>query len=214
MCGGLDDVIVATCDQEILEVVSRAGGKAVMTSEAHERCTDRIAEAAQGVEADVIVNVQGDEPLVTPTMMDDMLASMKEDVGAKSVNLVARIYEEEEFHSPNALKVVANRSGDILYISREPIPTAKTGSNLKNMRFRQLGVIGFRADFLQVFTELEATPLEMAESVDMMRAIEHGFKVKAVKTEGPMIAVDIPEDISRVEAALKGDPLIGSYVNG
>jgi 3-deoxy-manno-octulosonate cytidylyltransferase (CMP-KDO synthetase) len=188
MCKDLDDVIVATCDKEIREVVEAAGGKVIMTSDAHERCTDRIAEASRSINADIVINVQGDEPLVMPHMMTDVIRPLIDDSELVSVNLVLRIENDEEFENPNTCKVVTNRFGELLYISREPIPSSK------------------------IFTKLEPTPLEKIESVDMNRAVEHGYRVKIVETKGQMIGVDVPTDIKRVEEILKSDSLVEKYM--
>jgi 3-deoxy-manno-octulosonate cytidylyltransferase (CMP-KDO synthetase) len=212
MCADLDEVIVATCDKEIREVVEAAGGKVIMTSDIHERCTDRIAEAAGTIDADVIINVQGDEPLVLPEMMSEVINPFWDDNELPCVNLVTRIVDDDEFEDPNAPKVVTNRFGELLYISREPIPSRKKTENAEYIRLKQLGIISFRSDFLQVFTKLEPTPLEQIESVDMNRAVEHGYRVKIVETKGQMIGVDMPEDIKRVEEAFALDPLVKKYM--
>jgi len=212
MCTDLHEVIVATCDKEIREVVEASGGKVIMTSDAHERCTDRIAEAAESIDADIVINVQGDEPLVMPEMMTDVARPLLDDNELPSVNLVTRIMDTEEFENPNVPKVVTNRYGNLLYISREPIPSRKKANTNDYLKLNQLGIIAFRSDFLQVFTRLEPTPLEIIESVDMLRAVEHGYRVKIVETKGIMIAVDIPEDIKRVEEVLVSDPLIKKYM--
>jgi len=211
MCNSIDEVIVATCDEEIRDVVKASGGKVVMTKDIHVRCTDRIAEAAARIEADVIVNVQGDEPLVTPRMIDDLIRPFKEDSHVLSVNLVSRIVDDSEFQDPNAPKVVTDRFSNLLYISREPIPSAKKASSNDYIKLKQLGIIAFRSDFLQVFSRLEPTPLEIIESVDMMRAVEHGYKVKIVETKGGMVGVDVPSDVGRVAKALESDPLFPVY---
>jgi len=212
LCKLLEDVIVATCDVEIKEVVEKAGGKVVMTADTHERCTDRVAEAASALDADVIINVQGDEPLVLPEMMDLVINPLVNDPKLVAVNLVTRILDDDEFNDPNAPKVVTNRFGDLLYISREPIPSRKKTKNTEYIKLKQLGIIAFKSDFLQTFTKLEPTPLEQIESVDMMRAVEHGYRVRIVETKGCMIGVDIPEDIQRVEKALITDTLVREYM--
>ncbi len=212
MCTSLSQVVVATCDTEIREVVEKNGGKVIMTSKVHERCTDRIAEAALKLDADLIINVQGDEPLVMPEMIDALIKPFYNDEALPSVNLVTRIVDKEEFEDPNAPKVVANRAGDLLYISREPIPSKKKFDSDDYVKLKQLGLIAFRSGFLQTFTRLEPTPLEIIESVDMMRAIEHGYRVKIVEVKGKMIGVDIPEDIKRVEKALAADPVVNKYL--
>ena len=120
---------------------------------------------------------------------------------------MARIFDKAEFEDANAPKVVTNRFGDILYISREPIPSQRKANTKDYVKWKQLGVIAFRSKFLQIFARLEPTPLEKIESVDMMRAVEHGYKVRAVETTGRMIGVDVPADIKRVEAMLASDRL-------
>jgi len=212
MCPILDEVVVATCDEEIKKTVSDAGGKVIMTDNTHERCTDRIAEAATKIDADVIINVQGDEPLVMPQMIIELTRPFFDDSELLAANLVTRIVDEEEFQNPNAPKIVTNRMGDILYISREPIPSSKKTNTYNYVKLKQLGLIAFRSDFLQVFTRLEPTPLEIIESVDMMRAVEHGYRVKAVEIKGRMIGVDLPEDINYVEKVLISDPLMKKYL--
>lgn len=212
MCNALDEVIVATHDKEIRNVVRAAGGRVIMTASTHGRCTDRIAEAATKVIADVVINVQGDEPLVLPGMMNEVIRPFLDDNELPSVNLVARITDIEEFENPNAPKVVTNRFGDLLYISREPIPSRKKALTNDYIKLKQLGIIAFRSDFLQAFTKLEPTPLENIESVDMMRAVEHGYRVKIVETEGKMIGVDVPGDIKRVEEVLVSDRLVKKYI--
>ena len=212
LCDILDDVIVATCDEAIKKVVEEAGGRVIMTSDAHERCTDRIAEAAISLNADIVINVQGDEPLVMPEMMDSVIQPLIEEIDLLSVNLVTRIEDSGEFNDPNACKVVTNRFGDLLYISREPIPSRKKFNTDDYIKLKQLGIIAFRSDFLQVFTKLEPTPLEIIESVDMLRAVEHGYRVKIVESKGRLIGVDVPGDIRKVEKILASDPLVKRYM--
>lgn len=211
LCPLLDEVVVATCDREIAQVVERAGGKAMMTADTHVRCTDRIAEAALGVTADVVVNLQGDEPLVMPEMLERVARPLLEDLELPAANLVSPILDQAEFNDPNAPKVVTNLAGDILYISREPIPSGKKADSQQYRKLKQLGIIAFRADFLQTFANLPPTPLEIVESVDMNRALEHGYRVRAVEVLGRMVGVDLPGDVARVEALLAHDPLFVQY---
>jgi 3-deoxy-manno-octulosonate cytidylyltransferase (CMP-KDO synthetase) len=212
LCDWLDDVIVATCDEEIRRVVEQAGGRVIMTGHAHERCTDRIAEAAAGVMADIVVNVQGDEPLILPRMLEEVVAPLVKDPSLPASNLATEIAGPEEFSDPNAPKLVANLAGDLLYISREPIPSRSKAPTEVYPKLKQLGVIAFRADFLQSFARLAPTPLEQIESVDMLRAVEHGYRVRVVVTKGRMIGVDRPGDITRAEQALAGDPFVPRYL--
>jgi len=183
-----------------------------MTSRTHARSVDRVAAAAATLEANVVINVQGDEPLVLPRMMKEVTRPLLEDSSLPSANLVVRIVDTEEFEDPNAPKTVVNQFGDILYISREPIPSKEKATANDYLKLKQLGIIAFRSDFLQTFIRLKPSPLEQVESVDMMRAVEHGYRVRAVETMGCMIGVDVPGDIKRVEEILVSDPLVGRYM--
>jgi 3-deoxy-manno-octulosonate cytidylyltransferase (CMP-KDO synthetase) len=215
LCQALADVMIATCDTEILESVEAFGGKAIMTSAAHERASDRVAEAAAGLDADVIVMVQGDEPMTYPEMIEESLASFlggdEEEVAC--VNLTTRIMSQKEFEDPNTIKVVMDRDGYALYMSREPIPTLHLQDFDQVQAFKQVCIIPFTAAALQEFIQLDPTPLEVAESIDMMRFIEHGHRVKMIETSFSTHAVDTPDDLKRVEELLRQDPLTGKYIN-
>ena len=202
----LSEVVVATCDQVIADEVTRCGGRAVLTSDKHERCTDRIEEAADVVGGDIIVNVQGDEPFVTPEMIDLAVAPMLEDAALVCTNLMARITDLETLEDPNEVKVVFDRNRDALYMSREPIPSLKKGGAFDHA-WKQVCVIPFTNRFLHQFSRLEPTPLEIRESVDMMRAIEHGFKVRMVPCEATGLSVDTEGDRAEAEREMAKDPL-------
>jgi len=213
----LDEVYVATCDREIFDYVESIGGKAVMTSDSHERCTDRIAEAAEKVEAmlntkvDIVVNIQGDEPMVFPEMIDEAVSPMVTDKSIVTTNLMAPMKTRKEHEDPNEVKVVVDKNNYALYFSREPIPSRKKGVTQVPI-LKQVCIIPFRRDFLFKFTQLEPTPLEKIESVDMLRAIEHGYKVKMVLTKFETYGVDTPEDLRLVEEQMKSDPLLTKYL--
>jgi 3-deoxy-manno-octulosonate cytidylyltransferase (CMP-KDO synthetase) len=211
-CKLLDETVVATCDIEIKHVVEKAGGKVIMTSDRHVRCTDRIAEAAASLDADIIVNVQGDEPLIIPEMISEVIQPLINDPNLPSANLVTRIVSDSEFNDLNAPKVVINKFWDLLYISREPIPSKRKADSADYLKLKQLGIIAFRKDFLQTFTGLDPTPLEIIESVDMNRAVEHGYRVRIIEVKGRMIGVDVPQDIKCVEKVLSTDPLLKEYM--
>jgi 3-deoxy-manno-octulosonate cytidylyltransferase (CMP-KDO synthetase) len=214
LCDSLAEVIVATCDTEIVESIEAFGGKAVMTSAAHKRASDRVAEAAAGLDADVIVMVQGDEPMTTPEMIEEALAPfISGDEPVACVNLTARIMSRTEFEDPNTIKVVMDCDGCALYMSREPIPTLHLQNFDKISAFKQVCIIPFTAAALAEFVKLDPTPLEMAESIDMMRFIEHGHRIKMIETSFSTHAVDTPEDLKRVEKLLRQDPLTAKYTN-
>lgn len=205
-------VIVATCDREIFDAVKAGGGKAVMTSPSHQRCTDRIIEASLSVEADIVINVQGDEPMVRPEMLDSVVAPLLNEPGITCTNLISEINSDEEFNSSNVVKTVCDTDNNVIYFSREPIPSVHKASGLPYKRYKQLGIIAFRKDFLLLFSKLPQTPLEIVESVDMLRAIEHGYKIRAVLTSSQAVGVDTPQDLERVRGLMKNDDLMPLYI--
>jgi len=214
MCGALDEVYVATCDREIAEATEKFGGRAVMTSSAHQRASDRVAEVAQRLEADVFLLVQGDEPMIFPEMIDLALGPLLQDPAVLCTNLASPIRSREEFEDPNTIKVVMAKNGDALYFSREPIPTRTRLSFDELPVYKQVCVIPFRRDFLLRYTALEPTPLEQAESIDMLRALEHGYPIRLVKSEYMTQSVDTPADLARVEGLMQDDPLVQRYGRG
>lgn len=197
----LDDVIVATCDEKIKEVVERSGGKVVMTSSTHERCTDRIEEAAQKIDADVIVNVQGDEPMVPVTAIQEVVEPFNKDEKVLTSCLVYPIKDFEELDSPNVVKTVLSNSKKILYLSRSKIPGKEVHDGVSY--YKQSGIMAFRKEFLHQFSLLSPTPLEEKESVDMLRVLEHDFSIQAVVSGNETMGVDIPEQIGLIEEKIK-----------
>ncbi|PYS15203.1 MAG: 3-deoxy-manno-octulosonate cytidylyltransferase [Acidobacteria bacterium] len=201
----LDATYVATCDREIAQATEAFGGGVIMTSSSHERASDRVAEAAERTNADVIVMVQGDEPMIHPEMIDRAVDPLRKDLTIVCTNLAAPIRSMKEMMDPNTIKVVTAKNGDALYFSRQPIPS-RTSNGLK-----QVCVIPFRRNFLFQYKTLEPTHLEIAESVDMLRILEHGFKVRMVITDYETHSVDTPADLALVERLLEADPLTKSY---
>jgi 3-deoxy-manno-octulosonate cytidylyltransferase (CMP-KDO synthetase) len=199
----LAEVYLATCDREIYEAVEKFGGRAIMTADTHVRCTDRVAEAAQTLAADVVVNIQGDEPLIHPAAIDLLCEAALANPALPCVNLGNVITSEADFRNPNQVKAVCDRAGNALYMSRQPIPTTKAWGTTPVLR--QLGMIAFRRDFLETFWNLPPTPLEQAESIDMLRAIEHGYPVRMVVSEFESFGVDTPDDLRVAEERLAGD---------
>ena len=216
MCKSLREVYVATCDQEIYDYIQNAGGKAVMTADTHERASDRTAEAMLKIEQetgkkiDIVVMVQGDEPMITPDMIDLAIAPMIKDSSINVVNLMARMKTVEEFEDPNEVKVVVGLDGNALYFSREPIPSRKKGVTNVPM-LKQVCIIPFRRDYLIKFNSMPETPLERIESVDMMRILEHGDQVRMVMTDAETFSVDTPEDLERVVKLMERDELVPKY---
>ena len=211
MCHHLNAVYVATCDEEIRTLVEGFGCAVIMTSASHERASDRVAEAAERLEADVFVMIQGDEPMITPDMIRAAVTPMLQDPSVGCVNLARRVVSHEEYADRNTIKVVMNVHGNALYFSRSPIPAVDFATAASPAVFKQVCVIPFRREFLREFARLRQTPLERAESIDMLRVIEHGFSVRMVETEACTHAVDTPDDLPLVEALMKDDPLILRY---
>jgi 3-deoxy-manno-octulosonate cytidylyltransferase (CMP-KDO synthetase) len=218
MSGSLSDLYVATCDREIADYTESIGGKYVMTLESHERASDRAAEAVQKIESetgkrmDIVVMIQGDEPMLYPEMIDEAVRPLLEDKSIQVSNLMAPMKTKEEQEDPNEVKVVTDRHGFALYFSREPIPSWKKGAKKLPM-MKQVCIIPFRRDFLMEFNRLEPGVLEIAESVDMLRVLEHGLKVKMVLTDIETYSVDTIDDLKHVEKLLENDQLIKKYEN-
>jgi len=216
-CAELSATYVATCDAEIEAYVGSIGGGAIMTSDTHERASDRAAEAMLKIEQitggriDILVMVQGDEPMDTPEMISQALGPIKSDRTVNVVNLMARIDSLEEFEDPNTVKVVVDSNDYALYFSREAIPSRKKGFKEVPMR-KQVCVIPFRRNYLLEFNEMPETELERIESVDMMRILESGGSVKMVHTDQETYGVDTPDDLLKVEDRMKNDPLMREYL--
>jgi len=201
----LDDVYVATCDSAIRDYITSIGGRAIMTSPAHERASDRVAEAL-----DIVVMIQGDEPMLLPEMIEEAIRPMLTDPEVEVTNLMAPLEGIEEHEDPNEVKVVVDLNSDALYFSREAIPSRRKGAVIVPM-FKQVCIIPFRRNFLRTYLNLTPTPLEQIESVDMLRVLEHGYKVRMVVTLHRTYSVDTPEDLRFVEQLMKGDPLVSRY---
>ena len=217
LCDALDDTYVATCDQEIYNYIESIGGKAIMTADTHERASDRAAEAMVQIEeltdekVDILVMVQGDEPMDTPEMINESLAPMMQDETVQVVNLMGLIASQGEFEDPNNVKVGVGPDNNAIYFSREPIPSRKKSMEDVPM-LKQICVIPFRRDYLLEFNKTPETPLERIESVDMLRVIESGDRVKMVLTKEESYGVDTPEDLARVEKRMADDLLMVKYV--
>lgn len=199
----LTTTAVATCDREIFDYITSIGGTAVMTSNTYERASDRCAEALLKLEKqndiiyDIVIMVQGDEPMTNSEMLSQAVEPLISDSSIVVTNLIGNIKSTEEFEDRNCIKVVCDIHGDALYFSREPIPTRFKGTSIS--MGKQVCVIPFRRDYLLEYTSLSPTPLEIAESIDMLRVLEHGRKVRMVHTNHQSFAVDIPSDLKRVE---------------
>lgn len=214
LCPEFERVAIATCDREIHHVAMAAGAEAVMTHDRHERATDRVQEAISKLDLgladdDLVVMVQGDEALMTPELAQAIVAAYECDRPAV-VNLASRLYRAEDCDDPNTVKVVADPRGRVLYYSRSPIPSRARAAEVPV--YQQTGVMGFAAGFLPRFSALPQTPLEIIESVDMLRVIEHGLPIALVHTDTETVGVDTPADLARAEMLLRDDPVTARYL--
>lgn len=218
MANILNDVYVATCDNAIADYIDSIGGKSVMTADTYERASDRTAEALLTIEKntgkkiDIAVMLQGDEPMIVPEMIELAVQPLLDDPSVQVSNLMAELKSNEEWKDPNEVKVVVDNDNFALYFSREPIPSNKKFDG-RITAYKQVCVMPFTRDVLMKYIELEPTALETVESVDMIRFLEHGMKVKMVLTKHKTYAVDTKQDLSNVERLMSRDALLKTYLN-
>lgn len=199
----LDDVIVATDNYKIKKVVEGFGGKAVLTSPDYTTGTDRVAEVARNLDVQVVVNIQGDEPFINPEMINEVAEPLLRDKNILMGTLMHEIKNEEDLSNPNVVKVVTDKSGFALYFSRSLIPYLRRSEG--HRAFEHIGIYSYQKDFLLKFAELKPTPLETSESLEQLRALENGYRIKVVLTKQKYIAlsVDTPEDLEKARVFAK-----------
>jgi len=198
----VDRVLVATDDERIRGAVAAFGGDVVMTSRAHRTGTDRIAEVAAALDADVVVNVQGDLPLLDPAMIDVAVTPLRDDAGLPMATIRTPIRTDEERRNPNVVKVVTDRDGFALYFSRSPLPHYRDGAAAGGLGDKHIGLYAYRREFLLTFAQLAPTPLEQAEQLEQLRALEWGFRIKVAPVAVASIEVDTPRDLERAREQL------------
>lgn len=202
----LDEVVVATDDERIYKEVERFGGKAILTSKEHENGTSRIAEVCTKYEDyDVIVNVQGDEPLIEPEMINSIINSFKEDDTISMSTLKYKIDTMEEIENPNYVKVITDKKGYALYFSRSVIPYPRK-LDIQNY-YKHVGLYGYKRDFVVEYAKMEPTPLELSESLEQLRALENGYRIKVMETPYKIIGVDTQEELEKVREYIKENGL-------
>jgi 3-deoxy-manno-octulosonate cytidylyltransferase (CMP-KDO synthetase) len=193
-------VVVATDDERIARPVREAGGEAEMTSATHQSGTDRIAEVARRIHADIYLNVQGDLPFIAPEDLEALIAPMRSDATIAMATLATPIADAEEWQNPNVVKVVCDERGDALYFSRSQIPFPRDGG-LPDGALRHIGVYAYRRDFLLKFASLQPGVLEQIEKLEQLRALECGYRIRVVRSVAPSLEVDTPDDLARANAA-------------
>ena len=196
-------VIVATDDERIADAVRAFGGEVRMTSPDHRSGTDRLAEVVQTIDCELVVNVQGDEPLIEPAMIDEAVAPFAADAALRMSTLRRRIESQADFRNPNVTKVVVDRDGYALYFSRAPIPYVREDSPAAPA-WRHVGLYVYRRECLLLLASLAPTALEQSEALEQLRALEHGIRIKAIETHYDSIGVDTSDDLERVRS-LVGD---------
>ena len=215
---GVDAVVVATDDERIAAAVRGFGGIARMTRATHRTGTDRIAEVAADLSCDIVLNVQGDEPMIEPAMIEQVITPLAADAAAIMSTVYCAITDLSDHANPNVVKVVSDRQGRALYFSRAPIPHLRTGppkgghypdsveSGFSRTIKKHIGLYGYRRAFLLTLAGLPQTPLELSESLEQLRALEHGYRIHTVETKYDSIGVDTPEDLDRVRRQLLAVP--------
>ena len=201
----LDDLIVACDDERIMRVVESFGGKAVYTSPDQPSGTDRLAEVVNPLDVEIAVNIQGDEPLVKPIMIDNLVIALQNEKLAQMTTIIKKVEDESELTNSNVVKVVVDKNGYALYFSRYSIPynrTSETDAEKRPVYYKHIGLYAFTKDFLFTFRNLPKSSLENAEKLEQLRVLEYGYKIKTVETKFDTVGVDRPEDLKRAEEAL------------
>ena len=199
----LDDLIIAADDDRILKVVEAFGGKAVFTSKSHSTGTDRLTEVVNEIDVRIVVNIQGDEPLINPLVIDDLVRTMQSDPGIVMATVVKKSHSEEEFRNQDVVKVILDDKNFALYFSRSPIPTLLRPSPDGGYFYKHIGIYAYNKDFLFTFKKLPASHLETHERLEQLRALEHGYSIKVIETTFETVGVDTPEDLTLAKTLLE-----------
>jgi len=209
----LTGTIIATDDERIYRAAKAFGAQVRMTRADHVSGTDRVAEVASTTESEIVVNIQGDEPLIDPAAIDAAVLPLEHDPDVVMATLAKRIEDPREIDDPNVVKVVANRAGDAIYFSRCPIPFEREGRRLGRC-FKHIGLYVYRRNFLLQYPSLPVGPLEESERLEQLRAIENGYPIRVVETEYDSLGVDTPEDLERVSRLFEASLMQGVQSHG
>ena len=193
----LSGVVVATDDERILRAVEDHGGRAMMTAKDHPTGTDRLAEVAEAYpDVELIINVQGDEPLIEPSLIDELGRAFDGDAELQMATVMTPMEDEAEQKNPNNVKVVTDKNGCALYFSRSLLPYPRNDAGTPV--YKHIGIYAYRRDFLLAYAKMAPTPLERTESLEQLRALENGYKIKCIRTNARFVGVDTPEDLAKV----------------
>lgn len=199
-----DEIYVATDDERIKAACKEHNMNVIMTSDKHETGSDRVAEVAETVAGDLFVNVQGDEPVINPEMIRQVISIFLEDESVYFGSLKKEITDPDEIRATSTVKVVTDDNGDALYFSRSVIPSNVKDGQLARV-FRHVGIYAYKRDFLKAFTEMEQTELELGEGIEPLRAMQKGYKIRLKETEYSSIGVDLPEHVAKVEKIIRAN---------
>ncbi len=200
----LDDLIIACDDERVYTVVKEFTDKVVMTAKEHTCGTDRIAEVVNPLDVKIIVNIQGDEPLIHPTMIDGVARALLEDEKISMATIMRKIDDPKIVNDPNVVKVVVDKNNFALYFSRSAIPYLAVNSEIKSpVYYKHIGLYGYTKDFLFTYRNLPSSNLEKTERLEQLRVLEGGYRIKVVQTKYDTIGVDVPEDLEKVKAQLE-----------
>jgi len=190
----LDEVLIATDDEKIFDTAKKFGAEVVITSKKHLTGTDRVSEAVKKNNAEIVINIQADVPLISPLMIDRVVKVLSDNSTLVMATLMKKIEKKEEFYNPNVVKVVIDKQGFALYFSLSPIPYLKDNF----VSYKHIGVYGYRKDFLLTFVQLPRSPLEKTENLEQLRVLENGYKIKMIETDYELIEVDTKEDLRNI----------------
>ena len=199
----IDEIYIATDNQKIVKVVNSFGGNAILTSTKHQSGTDRIAEAVENIDTDLVINVQGDEPLIDPNLIDSFVELFKNDYEVYFASAMHRIGTLEDLDNPNVVKVISDLKNNAIYFSRSRIPFSRDGEISVENYFQHIGIYAYKKDFLLRYSQLPQTYFEKIEKLEQLRAIENGFKIRMVETDYRSVGVDTLEDLERVRGLIK-----------
>ncbi|MBI3315992.1 MAG: 3-deoxy-manno-octulosonate cytidylyltransferase [Candidatus Omnitrophica bacterium] len=199
----LDDLVIAADDDRILKAVEAFQGKAIFTSKSHSTGTDRLTEVVNALEVKVVVNIQGDEPLINPIVIDDLVRAMQDDPTVSMATVVKKSYSLEEFRSPDVVKAIVDSKNYALYFSRSPVPALLNPAEKGPFFYKHIGLYAYNKDFLFTFKKLPPSYLESHEHLEQLRALEHGYRIKVIETQFETVGVDTPEDLELARQLLE-----------
>jgi 3-deoxy-manno-octulosonate cytidylyltransferase (CMP-KDO synthetase) len=199
----LDDLIIACDDERVARVAEEFGAKVAFTAKAHASGTDRICEVINPLDVKIVINIQGDEPLIHPTMIDAVARALLDDSSISMATVMKNIEEPRVINDPNVVKVVIDKNNFAVYFSRSPIPFHAEESEIKlPIYFKHIGLYGYTKDFLFIYKNLPVSYLERVERLEQLRVLEEGFRIKVIETKYDTIGVDTPEDLEKVKEYL------------